>query len=371
MDDKQDYYEILGVRRDAPADEIRKAFRNLALKYHPDRNPGDKEAEQKFKKISQAYDVLSDEEKRRQYDRYGHEGLRGYATRDFESASFEDIFQSFGDIFGAESIFADFFGMGRGRRGPRKGTSLRVEVEIDFKEAAFGTEKSIDLYREELCEKCRGSGSAAGKKPETCGACDGRGAIMRSAGFFSVKQTCSACGGQGRIVTHPCPECRGRGTTRVKRHISVKIPAGIDNSTRMRLAGEGEPSHDGGPPGDLYVDVYVREHPFFKRRDADLHCEIPLSFAAAAMGGEIEVPTLEGRAQLRIPRGTPSGQIFRLKGQGVPRIEGRGRGDLFVQVTIHVPTKLTRRQEEILEEFGRLEREQQGKKGFFEKWFGN
>jgi molecular chaperone DnaJ len=371
MDEKQDYYELLGVARTATPEEIRKAFRTLALKYHPDRNPGNKEAEQKFKKISQAYDVLSDAEKRKQYDQFGHEGLRGYATRDFEGASFEDIFRSFGDIFGQDSIFGDAFNVGRGRRGPRPGTSLRVEIEVDFKEAALGAEKTIDLWREDLCGTCRGTGSAPGKTPETCRTCAGRGVVMRSAGFFSVQQTCPTCGGEGKRITDPCATCRGRGTQRVKKTIKVKIPAGIEDSTRMRLAGEGEPSRDGGPSGDLYVDVYVRDHPFFKRDGANLHCEAPLTFAQASLGAEIEVPTIDGRAKLKVPRGTQPGQVLRLRGQGMPRIEGRGRGDLFVRVTVQVPTKLTKRQEEILEEFGRLEQENSSKKGFFEKWFGS
>ncbi|HEY3227354.1 MAG TPA: molecular chaperone DnaJ [Planctomycetota bacterium] len=371
MDDKQDYYEILGVPRAATAEEIRKAFRTLALKYHPDRNPGNKEAEQTFKKISHAYDVLSDDEKRKQYDRFGHEGLKGYATRDFEGSSFEDIFQSFGDIFGGgESVFGDVFGMGKGRRGPHKGTSLRVEVQIDFLEAARGAEKKIDLWREELCTACSGSGSAPGHEPETCRTCGGRGVVMQNAGFFSVQRTCPACEGRGKRITHPCPTCKGRGTQRVKREITVKIPAGIEDATRMRLAGQGEPSRDGGPPGDLYVDVYVHEHPFFKRDGANLHCEVPITFAQAALGAEIEVPTVEGRAKLRIPRGTSPGQIFRIRGEGLPRVDGRGRGDLYVRVTIHVPTKLTKRQEELLQEFGKIEQENMSKKGFFDKWFG-
>lgn len=368
--DKQDYYEILGVARNATPEEIRKAFRTLALKHHPDRNPGNKDAEHKFKEISQAYDVLSDEEKRKQYDRFGHEGLRGYATRDFEGASFEDIFRTFGDIFGGESVMGDFFNVGKGRRGPRKGTSLRVEVEIDFPEAARGAEKKIDLWRDELCVTCRGSGSKPGKAPETCRTCGGRGIVMQSAGFFSVQRTCPACEGEGRRITDPCTECRGRGTQRQKHEITVKIPAGVEDSTRLRVGGDGEPSRDGGPPGDLYVDVFVREHPFFKRDGADLHCEIPITFTQAALGTEIEVPTVEGRATLRIPRGTMSHNVFRIRGEGMPRLGARGRGDLYVRVVIQVQAKLTKRQEELLQEFAKIEQENSGKKGFFDKWFG-
>jgi molecular chaperone DnaJ len=368
--EQQDYYEILGVSRSATAEEIRKAFRTLALKYHPDRNPGDKSAEQKFKQISQAYDVLSDDEKRKQYDRFGQEGLRGYATRDFEGASFEDIFRSFGDIFGGEGGFGDFFNVGRGRRGPRKGTSLRVEIEVDFLEAARGTEKKIDLFREELCPTCSGSGSKPGTSPENCRACSGRGVVMQSAGFFSVQRTCPTCGGEGKRITHPCETCHGRGTQRMKREITVKIPAGIEDSTRMRLSGEGEPSRDGGPAGDLYVDVYVREHEFFKRDGADLQCEIPITFAQAAMGAEIEVPTIEGRSKLKVPRGTMSHSVFRIRGEGLAHVGSRGRGDLYVRVLIQVPSKLTKRQEELLQEFARIEQETGGKKGFFDKLFG-
>ena len=368
--EQKDYYEILGVPKSASAEDIRKAFRTLALKFHPDRNPGDKEAEKKFKEISQAYDVLSDDEKRKQYDRFGPEGLRGYATRDFEGASFEDIFRSFGDIFGGEGSFGDFFNVGRGRRGPRKGTSLRVEIALDFLEAAKGIEKKIDLWREELCKTCSGSGSKPGKGPETCRTCGGRGMVMQSAGFFSVQRTCPTCGGEGKRITDPCESCRGRGTQRVKREITVKIPAGIEDSTRMRVAGEGEPSHDGGPPGDLYVDVYVREHEFFKRDGADLQCEIPITFAQAALGAEIEVPTVEGRAKLKIPRGTASHTVFRLRNEGLPHVQGRGRGDLYVRAVIQVPAKLTKRQEELLQEFTKIEHETGGKKGFFDKLFG-
>ena len=370
MDEKKDYYEILGVARNATSEEIRKAFRTLALKHHPDRNPGDKEAEKRFKQISQAYDVLSDDEKRKQYDRFGQEGLRGYATRDFEGASFEDIFRSFGDIFGGEGSFGDFFNVGRGRRGPKMGTSLRVEIEVDFRDAALGTERKIDLWREELCPTCTGSGSKPGKQPETCRSCAGRGVVMQSAGFFSVQRTCPTCGGEGKRITDPCDACKGRGSHRVKKEITIKIPAGIEDSTRMRVTGEGEPSRDGGPPGDLYVDVFVSEHEFFKREGADLHCEIPITFTQAALGADIEVPTVEGRAKLKIPRGTVSHSVFRIRGEGLARVGSRGRGDLYVRVVIQVPAKLTKRQEEILQEFAKIDQETGGKKGFFDKWFG-
>ncbi|MBI2901178.1 MAG: molecular chaperone DnaJ [Planctomycetes bacterium] len=366
MAEKADYYVVLGVARTATTDEIRKAYRNLALKYHPDRNPGDKEAERKFKEISQAYDVLSDPEKRKKYDAYGHEGLQGFATRDFQSASFEDIFETFSDIFGDESLFGDIFGVGRRHRS-RRGTSLRVELVVDLKEAASGVRKTIELWRQENCASCGGSGAKPGSSPETCRSCGGRGAVMRSAGFFSVQQTCPTCGGSGRVVRDPCGECRGAGVVRRKREIEVNIPAGIDDGTRLRLAGEGEPSRDGGQAGDLFVDVFVKAHEFFKREGEHLYCEIPVSYAQAALGGQIEVPTIDGKATLDVPHGTQSGQLLRAKGQGLQRLNGRGRGDLFVRVSVHVPAKLTKRQEELLREFAGIEEEQNGKKGFW-KW---
>jgi molecular chaperone DnaJ len=367
MPDRADYYDLLAVKRDATTEEIRKAYRNLALKYHPDRNPGDKEAERKFKEISQAYDVLSDPEKRKKYDTFGHDGLQGFATRDFQSASFEDIFATFSDIFGEESIFGDIFGVGRGRRA-RRGTSLRVEVHLDLREAAAGVRKTIELWRQENCPNCGGSGARPGTSPESCRTCGGRGIVMRNAGFFSVQQPCPTCGGAGRTIRDPCGECRGGGLVRRKREIEVQIPAGIEDGTRLRVTGEGEPARDGGPPGDLFVDVFVKADEFFKRDGDHLYCEIPVTFAQAAMGGTTEVTTLDGKATLEVPKGTASGAVLRLKGHGVPHLNGRGKGDLFVRVTVKVPAKLTKRQEELLREFSKIEEEEGGKKGFW-KWF--
>ncbi len=367
MADRADYYELLGVDRKATTDEIRKAYRNQALKYHPDRNPGDKESEKKFKEISGAYDVLSDPEKRKKYDLYGHEGLQGYATRDFQNASFEDIFETFSDIFGDQSLFGDIFGVGRGRR-VRRGTSLRVEVVIDLSEAASGVRKTIELWRHESCGTCRGTGARGGSKPEACSSCGGRGAVMRSAGFFSVQQTCPTCRGEGRVVRDPCADCRGAGVVRRKRDIEIDIPTGIEDSTRLRLAGQGEPSHDGGPSGDLFVDVFVKGHDFFKREGEHLYCEIPVGYAQAVLGAELEVPTLDGKVALEIPKGTQSGQLLRVKGHGVNRLNGRGKGDLFVRVTVRVPAKTSKRQEELLRELAKIEEEAEGKKGFW-KWF--
>ena len=375
MDDKRDYYELLGVDRKASTEEIRSAYRKLALKYHPDRNPDDKEAESKFKAISEAYDVLSDEKKRPLYDQYGKDGLRGQAQRDFQSASFQDIFESFSDIFGGsaggDNPFGDFFGVSRGgRRGPQRGASLRVEFEIDFKEAALGTKKTIELQRHERCGTCSGSGAKAGTSKSTCSACGGRGSVARNAGFFMLQTTCPSCGGEGQRITTPCASCKGEGLLRVKKEIEVTIPAGIENGTRMRVSGHGESSRDGGPSGDLYCDIYVREHEFFKRHENDIVCEIPLSYAQAAMGAEIEVPTLQGKNALKIPKGTASGALLRMRGLGVTAVNGRGRGDQIVRVVVSVPAKLTKRQEEILAEFAKIEQEQSGKKNLWEKFFG-
>jgi molecular chaperone DnaJ len=373
VEDKRDYYELLGVAKTASQDEIRSAYRKAALKFHPDRNPGDKDAERKFKEISEAYDVLSDEKKRPLYDQFGHEGLRGQATRDYQSASFQDIFEAFGDIFGgSDSPFGDFFGMGRGgRRGTRRGASLRVELEIDFKEAALGTKKTIELARHELCGTCQGSGSKPGTSTATCTSCGGRGVVGRNAGFFVLQQTCPACGGEGKRIVSPCADCRGAGMVRAKREIEIQIPAGIENATRMRVGGQGEASRDGGGAGDLYCDIFVKEHPFFKRDGNDLYCEISVPFGLAAMGGEIDVPTLEGRGTLKVSKGTASGALLRMRGLGVTGVNGRGRGDQIVRVVVAVPGKLTKRQEELLQEFSKIEQENAGKKNLWEKFFGS
>jgi molecular chaperone DnaJ len=349
----RDYYEILGVPRTATEEEIKKAYRKAALKYHPDRNPGDKEAERKFKDAAEAYEVLSDTEKRKRYDQFGREGLHGFATHGFASA--EDIFSAFSDVF-ADSIFDDFFGVGRRQsRRPERGASLRTELAVDLQEAAFGVEKTLDLSRDEICGRCRGTGAREGTHPSPCPACGGRGEIVQSHGFFSVRSTCGRCGGQGQIVSSPCPDCHGTGRTRRHVEIKVRVPAGIDDGTRLRLAGEGEPGPEGRYRGDLYVDVFVRPHPFFHRQGDDLLCEIPVPFTIAALGGEVEAPTLDGKTTVKVPRGTQGGDRLRLRGQGVQRLDGRGRGDLFVRVGIHVPTTLSREQERLLREYARHE----------------
>jgi len=372
VDDKRDYYDLLGVDRKASSEDIRSAYRKLALKYHPDRNPNDKEAETKFKAISEAYDVLSDDKKRPLYDQYGHEGLRGQAQRDYQSASVQDIFEAFGDIFGgSDSPFGDFFGVSRGgRRGPSRGASLRVEMEIDFKEAALGTKRTIELQRHERCGTCSGSGAKPGTSKSTCTTCGGRGSVARNAGFFMLQSACPSCGGEGQKITSPCATCKGEGLTRVKREIEVSIPAGIENGTRMRVSGQGEQSRDGGPAGDLYCDIYVRAHEFFQRHENDILCEIPLNFSQAALGAEIEVPTLQGKSLLKVPKGTASGALLRMRGLGVTGVNGRGRGDQIVRVVVSVPTRLTKRQEELLSEFSKIEQEQSGRKNLWEKFFG-
>lgn len=365
MDAKRDYYEVLGVAKDAPEEEIKKAYRRMALKYHPDRNPGDKEAEQKFKEAAEAYEVLGDGERRKQYDQFGHEGLKGYAHRGFTST--EDIFSAFGDIFadfGGGSIFGDFFRSGR--EGIRhKGASLRLDLELEFNEAAFGAEKKIVLYRHELCETCHGNGCKPGKSPENCRHCGGKGAVAAEYGFFRMANTCDRCGGAGKVITSPCGECRGAGRIKKKRETTIKIPAGIEDSTRMRLAGEGDCSVDGGPPGDLYCDVSVKEHPFFQRHGDDVYCEVDIPFSGATLGTDLDVPTLEGHGKIKVPPGTPSGQILRMKGLGIASIQSGRRGDQLVRVTVEVPSKLTKRQEELLQEFHEIEKGKEKKKPFW------
>jgi molecular chaperone DnaJ len=359
-----DYYEILGVGRDASTDDLKKAYRKLALRYHPDRNPGDRRAEEKFKEVSEAYQVLSDPEKRAQYDRYGHAAFEqgaGFGGFDF-STSFEDIF---GDIFG------DFFGTsrGRGRRRVRRGEDLSFTLDISFEEAAFGADKTISVPRTALCDTCGGTGARPGTSPTTCPHCRGSGQVRIQQGFFSIARTCGHCRGEGRIVTSPCPTCRGAGATRKTSTLHVNVPAGVETGLRLKLRGEGEPGPNGGPPGDLYVILRVREHPIFTRQGNDVLCEVPVSFTQAALGAEIEVPTLEGKIKMKVPPGTQPGSVFRLKGKGVADLHGAGRGDQLVRVVVEVPRKLTARQRHLLEELARAEGEDLSPmmRGFFEK----
>ncbi|MFO0752380.1 MAG: molecular chaperone DnaJ [Thermodesulfovibrionales bacterium] len=346
----KDYYTLLGVGRDATPEEIKKAFRQLALKYHPDRNQGDKEAEEKFKEINEAYTCLSDAEKRAHYDRYGT--AEGFGAAAGTGAGFGGFGAGgFNDIF--ENIFDDFFGAfsGSGKTRATKGADLRYNLTVTLEEAAFGTEKNLKIPRWQNCEVCSGSGAEPGKPPVACPQCKGTGHIRFQQGFFSVSKTCGKCQGTGRIITNPCTTCKGNGKVKTQKEISVKIPAGVDGGSRLRLSGEGDFGSYGGPPGDLYVVLSVEEHSFFRREGMDIHCELPLSFAKAVFGGEVEVPTLDGSATLRIPAGTSSGKSFHVKNKGVPRLGSHHRGDQVVTVYIDVPKKLTARQKELLAEF--------------------
>ena len=360
---KRDYYEVLGVERSASADEIKSVFRKLALKYHPDRNPGDKSAEQKFKEAAEAYEVLSDPEKKRRYDQFGHEGLRGTTMRGF--SSFEDIFDAFSDVFGG-GLFDGFFG--GGRRRPRRGASLECEVVLEFEEAAFGESKTIDVTRQEICENCSGRGARPGTQPVTCPYCGGRGQIVQAQGFFSIQTTCPRCKGRGTHIETPCPRCDGVGRAAKRTKIDIRVPPGVQDGMSLRLAGQGEIGDDGALRGDLYCYLHVKPHPLFERAGDDIVCHVPIGFGQAALGAPVEVPTLRGKALLNIPCGTQSGDVLRLRGQGLPRPRG-GQGDQLVAVTIETPRKLTAKQEELLREFAETENEHvtPERKGFLDK----
>ena len=351
---KRDYYEVLGVTRTATDVEIKSAYRKLAMTYHPDRNPNNPDAEEKFKEITEAYAILADGEKRSLYDRFGHAGVSGSAAG---PAGFDPaIFQDFGDIFGEFFGFGDLFGGGGGRRRSRaqRGADLREDLYLEFDEAVFGVEKQVKVRRHEACDGCRGSGAAPGKGPVTCRACDGRGQIRYQQGFFSIARTCSTCQGSGSVITDPCPKCKGEGRVLRERAVETKVPAGVEDGTRIRFAGLGEAGAFGGPAGDLYVVLHVKEHLFFEREGNDLYCVVPISFPQAALGTEIMVPTFEGEHRLKVPEGTQSGTSFRIRGKGVPVLNGRGKGDLFVEVRIQTPAKLGKRQRELLAELGEL-----------------
>jgi len=352
---KRDYYTVLGVNRDATDEEIKKSYRKLAMKHHPDRNPDNPKAEEAFKEAKEAYEVLSDAKKRAAYDQFGHAGVDPSAAAGMGGA--QGGFGGFGDAFG--DIFSEIFGGaggGRGRgNGMYRGADLRYNLEISLEEAARGTEAKIRIPTMEECETCHGSGAKPGTQPKTCPHCNGSGQIRISQGFFSIQQTCPHCHGSGRYVAEPCRDCGGAG--RIKKHktLSVKIPAGVDQDDRIRLAGEGEPGLNGGPPGDLYVVVSLKPHSVFQREQNDLHCEMPISFATAALGGEIEIPTLDGSAKIKIPHETQSGQVFRLRGKGIRGVRSSGHGDLYCHVVVETPVKLTERQKELLREFEAVE----------------
>jgi molecular chaperone DnaJ len=349
---RADYYEVLGVSRGASEGELKSAYRKLALQYHPDRNQGRKDAEEKFKEAAEAYAVLSDPQKRAAYDRYGHAGL-GQGAAGFDPSTFvgfEDILGGLGDAFG----FGDLFGGGRRRGGPQQGAHLRYDLEISFEEAARGAETSIQFPRAESCETCKGSGAAAGSGPTTCPSCQGRGQQRYQQGFFTVARTCAQCRGSGKVIAKPCAACHGQGRVPKDRKLTVRIPPGIATGQRLRLQGEGEHGTLGGPPGDLFVVIQVQDHPFFKRDGNDLYCEIPVNFPTLALGGEIRVPTVVGESEpLKVPDGTPTGTTFRLRGKGLPDVSGRGKGDLLVTVQASVPKKLTKEQRQLIEQLAK------------------
>lgn len=366
---KRDYYEILGVSRQAAQEDIKKAYRRLALKYHPDRNPGDKQAESQFKEAAEAYAVLNDPEKRAQYDQFGH-SLGGRGFQGFEG--FEDAFRGFGDIFG--DIFEDFFGTAAGsRRGPRqarRGADLEMSVEITLEEAARGREADLEVPRLEACADCQGSGAASSSKRKTCSACGGHGELRMSQGFFTLRRTCHACGGEGELIENPCPKCKGQGRVKRVRKLNIKIPAGVENQSRLKVSGEGEAGQKGGPRGDLYVALFVKEHPVFERREADLYCEVMVPFTVLALGGGISVPTLEKDRPLEIPAGTPAGKVFRIEGCGLPYLRSpSSHGDLYVKVEVSIPKKLSEAERKLLGQFAGLrgEKVQAKKKGLWDQ----
>ncbi|HVN98619.1 MAG TPA: molecular chaperone DnaJ [Steroidobacteraceae bacterium] len=349
---KSDYYKLLDVPRNASEADIKKAYRRLAMKYHPDRNPGDKAAEEKFKEAKEAYEVLSDAGKRAIYDQHGHAGIDA-ARQGGMGGGFSPGAEQFSDIFG--DVFGDIFGGARrgggGRSQVYRGADLRYETELDLAEAVFGKTLEIDLTKLVECEVCHGSGAAKGTNPVQCDTCSGSGQVRVSQGFFTLQQTCPQCRGSGRIVRNPCDNCLGQGRVRKHKKLSVKIPPGVDNGDRVRLAGEGEAGRNGGPPGDLYVEVHVREHPIFERDGPHLSCEVPLSFTTAALGGSVDVPTLDGTVSLKIPPESQSGRVFRLRGKGIRPARGGEQGDLFCRVTVETPVKLSAEQRSLLEQF--------------------
>ena len=348
---KRDLYEVLGVNRDATEDELKKAYRKLAMKFHPDRNPDNKEAEEKFKEGKEAYEILTDANKRAAYDRYGHEGVNPSMGGGGGGQGFDGFADAFGDIFG--DIFGGGGGGGgRGRSNVYRGADLRYNLEISLEEAARGAEKTIRIPAQEECEPCHGTGAKPGTQPKTCPTCGGAGQVRIQQGFFSIQQTCPKCHGSGRIIPEPCTSCGGAGRVKRQKTLEVKIPAGIDNGMRLRHGGQGEPGVNGGPAGDLYVEIHIKQHAVFQRDGDDLHCEMPISFTTAALGGEIEIPTLDGAANIRIPAETQSAKVFRLRGKGIRNVRSHAPGDLMVHVIVETPVKLTDRQKELLREFG-------------------
>jgi molecular chaperone DnaJ len=360
--EKRDYYEVLGIVRSATVDDIKKAYRRLAIKYHPDKNPGDADAEEKFKEAAEAYGVLSDDEKRSRYDRYGHQGVG--ATGGFDPNQFADFGDILGDLFG----FGDFFGTSRRRTTrPARGNDLRYDLTLAFEEAVFGKDVMLQVPRTITCTTCNGSGAKPGTQPVTCSGCGGRGQIRYSQGFFAVARTCPQCGGAGKVIKDACPTCTGAGRLREERSISVKIPPGVDDGSRLRVAGEGEAGFNGGPSGDLYVFISVREHSKFSRRDYDIHSEEFVSVTRATLGGDVMVDTLDGKETLRIPSGTQPSQVFRLRGKGVQFLDGNGRGDHYVHVNVRIPSALNDEQRTLYEQLAAADGETVEPRGVFDK----
>lgn len=361
--EEKDYYKILGVDRSASDEELKKAYRRLAQEHHPDKHKGDKAVEERFKRINAAYEVLKDPDKRAQYDRFGYVGAQGPGPG-YRDAGFGADFQ---DIFG--EVFSEFFGGARRRPGPERGADLRYDLDIKFEEAAFGTEKTINIPRTSGCSVCGGTGASPGTSPALCPTCKGAGQVRFQQGFFSISRTCSSCRGAGSIIKDPCAECRGTGHVRTTSKLTVKVPPGVDIGSRLRISGEGEGGERGGPPGDLYIVLNVEPHPIFRRENDDIVCEVPVSFPQAALGAEIEVPTLDGPVKLKVPAGTQSGKVFRLKGKGIASLQTGRRGDAQIIIRVETPAKLNKRQRELLEEFAEISGEETMplKKNFFSK----
>ena len=367
MAEKRDYYEVLGVARTASADEIKSAYRKLAMKYHPDRNPGDESAKVKFQEASEAYEVLSNPEKRQRYDQFGHQGVNfgpggfdfGRDFSHFQDVDLSDILNSvFGGAMGGGGFgFGGMFGGGRRQAdpdGPQRGADMSMELEVDFEEALFGSERTIELTLHDECGECHGTGAAKGAHRVKCSTCGGRGAVVRGNGFFQVRQTCPKCGGEGSVIERPCPACQGTGQTRARRKVSLKIPRGVDTGSRLRLSGKGGGGLRGGEPGDLYVVVRVRDSAIFMRDGLDLAIDVPVSPVTAAVGGSVDVPTPEGVANLKLPAGTPNGKLFRLRGKGMPSLRGLGTGDLVVRVVFEVPQRLTAKQRGLMDDLAKV-----------------
>ncbi len=363
MSTKRDYYEVLGVDRKASEDDVKRAYRKAALEHHPDRNPGNAEAEARFKEAAEAYSVLSDAEKRARYDRFGHQAFGpGGEPAGPQFTSVEDIFEAFGG-----TIFGDLFGGGRRRGGPSSGRDLKIELALTLEEIDTGVQKRVELKRRELCKPCTGSGAKPGTSAAPCGTCGGRGQVYRNQGFFTMGMACPRCRGAGTLIEHPCSACRGSGRSDERVEIKIDVPAGVEEGVQLRVAGEGDAGDPGAPRGSLYCVVRELEHKMFQRSGADVLCELPFTYAQLALGDKVEVPTLRGRVEMTIPPGTQSGKVFRLRNQGLPQLEGRGRGDQLVRVFVEVPTRLSERQKELLREFADLEAKDRGSPSFFER----